>query len=596
MESAREIIDRLLSDPEFRRSRVLSSGVYQDEPLLKTGADLLRERRGTERKSPATNRRTAPLPSPLDNLRAMERDPEALRQPRSWLFVKQAELAWDYEDGKLFDGWFNQTYPTYMDMTDEQLIGYFRWRSRVRRGEIKPGLTSFAYVHLYELINGIGSNDPEKRFREILAFWRLCQKARLFIDRNVRRWARDFVIFHGLDAKLLDEVESFEGADRNQKPRRIRILDSETLWGQIETHDEKRIGKLRPEDALGDLLHHDSERVSGRRLATMSLERREKAEETLFEAIASLSKHRIANSPAYEKDPEAFRIAICHAWDLLSEHYDRRRKIGLVESLFGTLARVPHPMFGSAVFYGGTHPDTVYRVSKTASYICEGGRWTHESFPSLKGPSSTLGEIMRSADRAIMAEMGLHPHISKGKDTPKYLKRIMAESATFGIAEAKARRDRRVSIDFSLLDGIRSAASATCESLLIDEERDLDDPSMMLGDSADETVGTIDADRVPDADRILDAERVPDAVESAALASLGLDEIESAYLASLLAGEPPAARSLMLTETGTYESILVDSINERLIDEIGDVVVEESDDGFALVEDYIDDLKGLLET
>ena len=43
-----------------------------------------------------------------------------------------------------------------------------------------------------------------------------------------------------------------------------------------------------------------------------------------------------------------------------------------------------------------------------------------------------------------------------------------------------------------------------------------------------------------------------------------------------------------------FPSVMADAINGKLIDEIGDTVIEENGDGaFVLVEDYVDDVKGL---
>ena len=44
-------------------------------------------------------------------------------------------------------------------------------------------------------------------------------------------------------------------------------------------------------------------------------------------------------------------------------------------------------------------------------------------------------------------------------------------------------------------------------------------------------------------------------------------------------------------------SVLADEINENLYEQIGDTVIEMQDDGTpVLIEDYLDDLKGMLET
>ena len=52
-----------------------------------------------------------------------------------------------------------------------------------------------------------------------------------------------------------------------------------------------------------------------------------------------------------------------------------------------------------------------------------------------------------------------------------------------------------------------------------------------------------------------------------------------------------------LVDAGQMLSVLADEINENLYEQIGDTVIEMQDDGTpVLIEDYLDDLKGMLET
>ena len=69
--------------------------------------------------------------------------------------------------------------------------------------------------------------------------------------------------------------------------------------------------------------------------------------------------------------------------------------------------------------------------------------------------------------------------------------------------------------------------------------------------------------------------------------SASLSPDEEALLRALLAGDAPAAGNL---------DLLADSVNEKLFDLVGDVVVEFGEDGRpGLVEDYVDDVRDALE-
>ena len=60
---------------------------------------------------------------------------------------------------------------------------------------------------------------------------------------------------------------------------------------------------------------------------------------------------------------------------------------------------------------------------------------------------------------------------------------------------------------------------------------------------------------------------------------------------ALLAGDPAAARRVA---GPVMLNLMVDSVNEKLYDEIGDAVIEFDGDTPQLVEDYRDDVAALL--
>ena len=164
------IIEQIVAASRAKAGRAFSSSkVYGSEPILMRGSQL-----------------ASYLPEPVRQMRALARRPEA----RSWtdarLFVEQARLMEAYEDDCPYAGTFQSYFPTYDVMDNQQLRGYFTWRARVRRGEVEKTSTSFAYVYLYELINGIGVEPGEPAFRAIESFWRAYRELEPALDRYVR--------------------------------------------------------------------------------------------------------------------------------------------------------------------------------------------------------------------------------------------------------------------------------------------------------------------------------------------------------------------------------------------------------------------------
>ena len=119
---------------------------------------------------------------------------------------------------------------------------------------------------------------------------------------------------------------------------------------------------------------------------------------------------------------------------------------------------------------------------------------------------------------------------------------------------------RHIEIDLSKLAGIRSTAATTREALLVDEERMEDAPSPTLSEPA-QPQGEKDE-------------------------ALGLSTEERALLEDLLAGRVPKTPDT---------DLLVDSINEKLFDLVGDTVLEFDASGTpAIIDDYVDEVRAAL--
>lgn len=150
------IIEQIVAASRAKTGRAFaSSKVYGSEPILMRGSQL-----------------ASYLPEPVRQMRALARRPEARAWTDARLFVEQGRLMAGYEDNCPYAGTFQSYFPTYDVMDNQQLRGYFTWRAHVRRGTVEKTSTSFAYVYLYELINGIGVEPGEPAFRAIESFWR----------------------------------------------------------------------------------------------------------------------------------------------------------------------------------------------------------------------------------------------------------------------------------------------------------------------------------------------------------------------------------------------------------------------------------------
>ena len=165
-------------------------------------------------------------------------------------------------------------------------------------------------------------------------------------------------------------------------------------------------------------------------------------------------------------------------------------------------------------------------------------------------------------------------------------------------AEALIRRERRAaanpaaSIDLSRLAGIRADALETQAKLTVPEEDEgPNDAGLPVGGgSVSEAVPEKPApESVPAAPCTKGIPEDDSSAEPSRDEAL-LTQAEKSFLRGLLEGE---CRPELL-EAGLSPDMIVDRINEKLFDAVGDAVLELLSDGIGIVEDYEDDVRELI--
>ena len=576
------LIERIMAEARTHQSARFSHEVYADEPILKTGRQMQNF-----------------LPDQYRKMREISRwqdDPKG--GAGRWLseaelFYRQGLLMADFEDDCPYNGTFKSYFPTYNAMSDRQLRGYFTWRAQVRRGTVEETSTSFAFLYLYELICGIGVDDPLDGFNKIKAFWDAYRAFEPGIDRFARVWLQDYAVFHGLDPKLL--------------------RDSKTVMFDNALIELRRAARdLAPAPTPSDL-------APARRKTsepTLPLPPDEAGEERLMTAINALSTYNLNNSRLDRSHHRDLRHVACAVYVRMARYYDTHRKTGIVASLFGEETAMPYTMFASAVFFAPErHEDCEYRLDPIHIYRCQNGFWECMRIHGSRQKSSKLGEMMRACDQRL--RLALDPtHPLKEEKVPKYLAKIIDDEIVAWLSWDAAHQPVKIDIDLSQLGHIRSAAAQTREALLIDEEREDDvpmeaeatlveqpntesTPSMSAGpgematrqDEPDEpTVSTEEFGVVAPLLVSVPAPVTPAPAEAANKLAPAAD----AFLRALLERNTAQA-TLAAAQSGKSEDMLVDSINEALFDLVGDTVIEFGSAGPQIIEDYEADVRGYLD-
>lgn len=576
------LIERIMAEARTHQSARFSNKIYADEPILKTGRQMQNF-----------------LPDQYRKMREISRwqeDPKG--GAGRWLseaelFYRQGLLMADFEDDCPYNGTFKSYFPTYNAMSDRQLRGYFTWRAQVRRGNIEETSTSFAFLYLYELICGIGVDDPLDGFNKIKAFWDVYRAFEPGIDRFARVWLQDYAVFHRLDPKLLRDSKTvmFDNALIELRRAARDLVPAPAPSGQ----PPKRRKTSEP---------------------TLPLPPDEVREERLMAAINALSTYNLSNSRLDRSHHRDLRHVACAVYVRMVRYYDTHRKTGIVASLFGEETAMPYTMFASAVFFAPErHEDCEYRLDPIHIYRCQNGFWECMRIHGSRQKSSKLGEMMRACDQRL--RLALDPaHPLKEEKVPKYLAKIIDDEIVAWLSWDAAHQPVKIDIDLSQLGHIRSAAAQTREALLIDEERE----DGMIAEV--DTAGSERSKAEPVADATVEAVAAPIRQDEADEPTISTEQFgvvapllvptpaftaaapvdatnelapaADAYLRALLEHNAVQAESAV-AQSEQSEDMLVDTINEALFDLVGDTVIEFSAAGPQIIEDYEADVRGYLD-
>ena len=402
MSDTKEILNMILHDEKLLNSRALRDRIYTDEPILR----------------PASQLRRPAAPGRIKEMKGLAFTPEAYWKTSAWLFYTQGKFMEDYEDSFSYNTDFVKYYPSYRELSTEQLRGYFSWRTDVRRGNIKKAPSPFVFIYLYELVNCIGSDDPNECFSRMKSF---CDSYRA-IDYSIVKytdvWLADMIVYYRLDAALADELNDIK-------------------------YDKMLLTLINWESYSND---------------------------ELFEAIDFLSAYQLKKSLYYSAAPEELKTVLVRSFVSLSRFFRDKRKNSLIDKLFGNMVECSCNMFASAVFYDRQPMRSCeYSLNDIHSFTCTNGKWKCRKYFGNRGRNGRLGDLVRAVDSLMRDKADFKHKISFTGVSKSAVKLIQAEIDSF--YEEKYRKEAaKIEIDLSKLAGIRRSADIIREKLIVDEE------------------------------------------------------------------------------------------------------------------------------
>lgn len=382
--------------------------IFKDEPIR-------------PRQEPPAER----IPALIRTARSLENGTGNRWQSRESIFLKQAKLLALYEDDFVFQGSVVRYYPTYQSLSDQELRGYFAWRTKLRKGDVRKTSLSFAFLYIYELINQIGVSDPCDGYEKLIAFRDSYGALDDGILPYLNRWLPDYIVYYELDPALL--------ADSSQAKydRSISVLDSI----------------------------------------------RDREDGEVMEAIRFLAPKWLSRSRFYGENQADCDVVIPRVFRRICDHYASKTKKTMTEQFFGMRTEYPIRLFDAAVFCDPIKKrNREIAVDERCVYRCKNGLWTVTKHTAPLRPNTKLENILKTVDAVLREEWGYKYPIKYEAET-KWLLKIIREEARGLLAEKKKAEAKKITIDYSQLAKIRREAAATQEKLTVEEEMEAEDIS-----------------------------------------------------------------------------------------------------------------------
>ena len=431
-------------------------------------------------------------------------------------FYVQARFMADYEDNYAEYFAFKRFYPTYHDMNIGQLRSYFTWRSKLRKGDYQKTSTSYAFVYLYELLNNVGVN-PQEGYDKLLDFkHNYVEKYDLTMEPYLNDWLKDYVLYYQLGQ---DEIDN--------------------CFAQEIKEDHDYLILRHPEDY---------------------------STEKLAAVFANRSSYWNTSKVIKQNQAKFTELLKCVWQELLDA-----KKFGIAYySAFVAKPQVKQQdVFLGSVFYNREKKIPTQMVDAARKYVFMNGTWQIHFDEPVKRQKTNLNTFLHELDRIAREKLKLGRPIKPRFIDQAVLKAIDAGIAVYQEQQEKAKIDQ-IKIDFSDLDKIRANASVTRDSLLTDEEKELEQEEQK---------------------QVEQKKEIEKPAEVKTDNEYGLDKNEMFLLISLLKNQPWQD---YVKKNHLMVSILADSINEKLFDEIGDNVIEfDEDNQPQIIEDYKEDLEDM---
>jgi len=456
---------------------------------------------------------------------------------------------------------YSSYFPNYQGMGYEQLRTYFTWRTGVRQGEVTDISLSYAYLYIYELLSNIGVEEPKEGMQKLIDFWQTFREYDCSLDRYVIRWVKDYYIYYDMPGTFREFTEQY---------------GLEDYYPKIPEGEDR------------------------------------------FALYCEISKYDIRKSKFYsEENKQLIQTCFEDLLDRLGQVF-KEQGIPLEDSVFRPLGKLSiwEPFRGALFYDWKNQRDRKVVLSTKEIYICSGNHWSFSNVITSESGKKLIGYMMKQMESVLrrltgyrhklQADLGsvTHEIVSLLAEKEISLEQLVTETVTASYREATK---TVVRVNAEQLSRIRQEALLTQEKLTVPE-----DEEFIFGGQEDfkeqpEAAGeaglthyqqqtlefALQPDTLTSEDAGIDS---PWAALKEALSAMELQTLSLICKEAGGKGQPGVGCidvvSQFALEQGIMPEVLMDGINEKAFDYVGDSL---TDDAFAVYEDYIEDVRKMVE-
>ncbi|MBO4851764.1 MAG: TerB N-terminal domain-containing protein [Prevotella sp.] len=338
-------------------------------------------------------------------------------------FYLQGKLMEHYEDDAPWEGSFKHYYTTYHDLNVPQLRGYFTWRTAVRHGEYRPTMASFAYIYLYELLNGIGCESVEDGLRKMRAFeagYIDAGMGDVSMRGNLQRWMLELAVVSGLPAEVARSV-----ADP-----------------QLMARDDALAVLARPE---------------------------EQTDEAVFSALRQFREKDSVFAPLVEKGGERGVHLVAQTWRYAMTHFHENDKT-IFNVFFDTPRKWRWRPLQNAIWWDRGKPtDVLYELNGCRHYERKNGQWYVTSYEPLYFDRQRIAQLLHATDLRLRRYLQTGGYLRK-RACEEWAMKLVDEVIKEDIARIERELHPEVTVNLTRLPQIREDAADTRDSLILEEE------------------------------------------------------------------------------------------------------------------------------